>query len=198
MNYNGMLDLMLQPNVTKRALKTFFEANGMDDMVVKSMLEKSIAPAIYYDQRPLVSGTAAAPSVIQFFGNRTGTADNTNMKNSVYTLPQDEHMVVGAMRILYAATGATLSANDWDYGSTSVIAKNLLIDVKCNNLTVATLWPGTGFNNELTTDDQGYVKFPNLFLWKGQTALQINVTSQSTAPANAALRIEIHGIGLIS
>jgi hypothetical protein len=120
------------------------------------------------------------------------------MKNANYTLPQDEHVVVGAIRILYAATGATLSANDWDYGAASIIAKNLLIELKANNLTVATLLPGTGFNPNLTTDDEGFIRIPNLFLWKGQTSITANVTCQSTAVANAALRIEIHGIGLVS
>lgn len=198
MNYGLMLDQMLDPDVTKRALETFFRRNGYTPEQLKGMLEKSIAPVCYYDQRPLVSGTALAPSVVQFFGNRTGTADNTNMKNANYTLPQDEHVVVGAIRILYAATGPTLSANDWDWGATSVISKNLLIELKANNLTVATLLPGTAYNSELTTDDQGYVRIPNLFLWKGQTSITANVTCQSTAAANAALRIEIHGIGLVS
>lgn len=193
-----MLDLMLYPNITKDALAAFLTANGYSTEQLKNMLDKSIAPVVYYDQRPLVTGTAAAPSYIQFFGARTGTPDNTNMKNANYTLPQDEHCIVGAVRVLYAATGATLSANDWDWGSGSVVAKNLLLKITNNNQVVANLIPGTVFNPELTTDDQGYYYFSNLFLWKGQTAIDIAVTSQSTAPANAALRIEIHGIGLIS
>lgn len=198
MQYNKMLDLMLNPNITKQALAEFLRANGYSEEQLRNMLEKSIAPVVYYDQRPLVTGTATAPAYIQFFGARTGTPDNTNMKNSNYILPQDEHCIVGAIRVLYAATGATLSANDWDWGSGSVIAKNLLIKITNNNTVVANLIPGTVFNPDLTTDDQGYYYFSNLFLWKGQTAIDIAVTSQSTALANANLRIEVHGIGLIS
>lgn len=197
MNYNKMLDLMLNPNITKQALAKFFVENGYSEQQLANMLEKSIAPVVYYDQRPLVTGTALAPSLIQFFGSRTSTADNTNMKNANYTLPQDEHVIVGAIRILYAV-GATLSANDWDFGATVSIAKNILMKIQNNNVVVANLIPGTVYNPELTTDDQGYYYFSNLFLWKGQTSISIDVTSQSTAPANAALRIEVHGIGLIS
>jgi hypothetical protein len=198
MNFGLVIDMMRNPNVTKDAIKTFLLYNGYDALQIEGMLEKSIATVCYYDQRALVTGTPAAPGTVNFFGKQLGTVANTNMKNGSYTLPADEHIIVDRIKILYAATSATLTDNDWDWGATTVIAKNMQFEIKFNNTTIANLLPGTGFNSELTTDDQGTIRLPNLILWKGQTYAQITANTYSTAPANAALRFEIWGTGLIS
>jgi len=198
MNYGLVLDQMLNPDITKKAIETFLSRNGYSAEEIRNMLSKSIAPVCYYDQRALVSGTSTVPGTVNFFGKNLGTLANTNMKNGNYTLPADEHIIVHKIKILYAATSATLTDNDWDWGATSVIAKNMQFEIKFNNTTVANLLPGTGFNSELTTDDQGSINIPNLIMWKGLTYAQITANTYSTAAANAALRFELWGIGLIS
>lgn len=184
------LDQLRNPGIGKDSIFAFLDENGVE---IDAIRDKSIAPIIYFHQQAL----PAAAGTLAFFGTTLGTAVTTNMKNGTFTLPQDEHMIMTGLRILYGA-GATLDAIDWDYGATVAVLKNAKIQMIKNNISQLNLLPLTAANPELTTDDQGRIDFLDPILWKAQTYIQINVTTAAAPAANGSLRIEVWGIGLIS
>jgi len=192
-NYGLLIDQMNDGNLTKDALIRFLSANGIDLRSRSSQIEKSIAPIVYYHQQAML----AAAGTLNFFGANNGTAASTNMKGANFTLPEGEHMVMTAMRVMYGV-GATIDQIDWDYGATVQAVKNCNFQLINNNISQINLFPLTVANPELTTDDEGFIYFLYPILWKAQTYIQINVNQKSAAVANGSLRLEIHGIGLIS
>ena len=192
-NYGLLLDQMHDGNLTKDALLKFLADNDINLRDRSSKLEKSIAPIVYYHQQLIL----AAEGTQSFFGSNVSTAAATNMKAGSFTLPDGEHMVMTAIRVLYGV-GATVDEIDWDYGATVQVLKNATFQLINNNISQINLMPLTVANPELTTDDQGFIYFLYPILWKAQTYIQINVTTKSAPVANGSLRIEVHGIGLIS
>lgn len=187
-SYAFIAEQMMHPDTMKMALLKFLAANNVE----KPSLEKSMAKIVYYDQRAL-----AANAIVKFFGDAQGTAQNTNMKNGVYTLPEGEHLAVHAIRILTGA-GATLNAIDWTYGADTACSINSLLKLTRNNITQLNLLPLSAGTRDLTTEDWGFINFPQPWLWKGQTSITVEVQTQGTPAANESLRVEIHGFGLIS
>jgi len=192
-NYGLLIDQMNDGNLTKDALIRFLDENGINLRDRSSKLEKSIAPIVYYHQQPIIG----AAGVQSFFGSNNGTSSTTNMKGNSFTLPDGEHFVMTAIRVLYGV-GATIDQIDWDYGATVQVLKNATFQLINNNISQINLMPLTVANPELTTDDQGFIYFLYPILWKAQTYIQINMTTKSAPVANGSARLEVHGIGLIS
>lgn len=192
-NYGLLIDQMNDGDLTKNALIRFLAANDIDLRGRSSKIEKSIAPIVYYHQKAMLG----AAGTNNFFGSANGTTATTNMKGNSFTLPEGEHMVMTAIRVLYGV-GATIEQIDWDYGATVNSVKNCTFQLINNNISQINLMPLTVANPELTTDDQGFIYFLYPILWKAQTYIQINVIQQMAAVANGSMRIEVHGIGLIS
>jgi len=188
--YGLTLDQMMSGGITKDAIFNFLAANDVD---IENLKEKSIAPIVYYHQQAL---PAAAGQQV-YFGSAQGTSVTTNMKGGNFTLPQSEPMIMTGLRILYGA-GATLDAIDWDYGASVAVLKNAKIQLVRNNISQINLFPLSAANNDLTTDDLGRIYFLEPILWRDQTYIQINLTTAGAPATNGSLRIEVHGIGLIS
>ncbi len=175
-------------------LQQYFHAN-----FGATTLPKQVADFVIYN-----SQIAVGNKTIQFFQGAYD-ANNSNMPQGSFSLPESEHAVVLGFRFL-EGTNATVAATDWKFGVSDAIAKNGTLTVQSNGTTYLTKMPLTEFNPNtlgatvagVTSDDQGMFWLMEPIIWLGQTDLSCNVNFVSApATANYNLRLEVVGIRFI-
>jgi len=156
---------------------------------------KTLAELIRYDQKVI-----GDQSTVQFFSGDF-IAGNTNLLNS-YIPPESEHQVIWGIRVL--STGAVedpVYLSTWIEGNANLPSiQNAKLSVTNNSLVVLRDYPLADFIPDLTTKDIGFITLSEPIVWAGNTNLSCTLKTASpntTFPADAGMRIELHGIGLI-
>jgi len=174
------------PEDFRKSFMSWIDANGYT-----IDRQKTIAELVLYDQIALPT----AAGVTQFFQGAVANT-RTNMPNS-FTRPEAEHFVILGIR-LCTANNATINTSDWDYGANLAVVKNGYFDLTTNGVREIFRMPGNQANVNLDTIDQGMIWLSEPIFWAGQNQLNIDFSTLSAAAANDNLRIELHGLGLIS
>lgn len=113
------------------------------------------------------------------------------------SFPEGEHMVILGIRV-FTDANATLASTDWIAGVDDAIAKNGFMNVTNSGTIEAKDLPLTAFQPAANFPNAGMVELSKPIIWKGQTALTINLRFPTVpATANLNARVELIGIKLI-
>lgn len=182
-----------RPGTLVSAMTNFFRANYGD---VK--IPKVAADFILYDQLQVAGVTNAS-----FFDGQYTTA-RSNFPGGSFTIPESEHTIVTAIRIL-EGVNASVPATVWQPGAQSAAVKNALFNVNINGQKVLTQIPGTAFDSNLlsatnagqTDENTGFFFLYEPLVLLGQTQIITNVAFPSAPIANTNVRVELHGVRFI-
>lgn len=195
-NNNELVTTLSHPREMVEAVMSFLRATGTKKSGSELDFSKTFADMVRYDTINVGSGGIG---VKEFFQG-TFTAARTNMEDQ-FRSAQSEHMVVLGMRI---ETGVGLELNNIDFaqglptGANGAGMKSASAIITNNIDTALSRYPISEGLADLTTRDNGFIKFHAPIAWLGNTSIKLNVNFPVAPQENQALRIKLIGIGFTS
>ena len=176
------------PGEWQESLRRWLKANGQEVTQEKVLMDMILFHELKFD---------AAAKVYTFFQGSVDPSANsvTNVTGNM-SRNTGEHFIIVGMRLM-TGVNATLSATAWTFGVADADVRNGNVNFLNNTTQVLRNIPGTAFNPNLTTEDQGIHWLSEPLLWAGQTPISVPLVLQNViATVNTNVRMELIGFGL--